>query len=393
MARITRPREDEPIRLVDSRGGPRYRAVITTGTHPDGRRRQTTRTFTTLTEAREWVAETRLAVRRGTFAAPARVTFSEVADAWLTAHRDVREVTSRNYANVLKPARQRLGQRKVQDLTRSDIDGLVAWLTTEGGMRGKGLSRESVVYTLGRVHQVLAYAVAEGLVLANVADGVKAPRKRHEEAEDETLIWSPEQLRAFQRVADGHEWAAAWRLTLCGLRRSEVLGMRWRDVNLDAGTATVTQGRVLLDGRITVTDAPKSAASWRTVPVESIQDGSRTVLRSYRAAQAAQRLQAGTAWPETDLLAVDALGEPLRPEAYSDEFARLCRQADVPVIRMHRVRHTLALTMHRAGVAPADAAALLGHSLAVHLDSYVPRTERGAQTAAVALGQVLRAAQ
>ena len=98
-------------------------------------------------------------------------------------------------------------------------------------------------------------------------------------------------------------------------------------------------------------------------------------------------------WPETDLLAVDQLDEPIRPAAYSDEFARLCRAAGVPVIRMHSVRHTLALTMHRAGQAPADAASLLGHSLAVHLDPYVPRAEAGAQTAAAAFGLVLREAQ
>lgn len=391
--RITRPRPDEPIRLISNKSGMRYRAVVSTGTHADGKRRQTTHTCGSLTEAREWVAETRRAVRTGQFAAPARVTFSDVADAWLTSHRDVRQVTLRNYGNVLKPARLRIGHRKVQDLSRSDIDGLVSWLAGEGGMRGKGLSRVSVVYTLGRVHQVLAYAVAEGLVLANVAEGVKAPRKRHEEAETETAVWTPDEMLRFRQVADTHEWAAAWRLTLSGLRRSEVLGMRWRDVDLDAGTVTITQGRVLVDGKTTVIDAPKSAASWRIVSVEAMHAGTSVLLRSHKAGQAEQRLQMGASWPETDLIAVDATGQPIRPEAYSDEFARLCRQAGLPRIRLHAIRHTLALTMHRAGQAPADCASLLGHSLAVHLDRYVPRTERGAQTAATALGQVLRAVQ
>jgi integrase len=404
--RITTPREDEPIRLAcpgkcptrgresaRHEGAHRYRAVISTGTHADGKRRQSTRTFDTLSEAREWVSETRLAVKRGTFAAPARVTFSDVADAWLTSHRDVREVTLSNYRNVLKPVRQRIGHRKVQDLTRSDVDALVTWLTTEGGMRGKGLSRVSVVYTLGRVSQVLAYAVAEGLVLANVADGVRAPRKRHDEAESEVAVWTPEQMLTFRRHADAHEWAALWRLSLSGLRRSEVMGMRWRDVDTEAGTVTVTQARVLLDGKTTVTDAPKSAASWRTVPVESMHAGSTALLRAHRRTQAAQRLQAGAGRAESDLLALDAVGQPIRPEAYSDEFARLCRQAGVPTIRMHAVRHTLALTMHRAGTAPADAASLLGHSLAVHLSTYVPRSAKGAESAAVALGQVLATAR
>ena len=395
------PGSDHPIQIllnlrlagINQGQSVKYRAVISTGQHADGKRRQSTRTFDTLRDAREWISETRLSVKRGTFAAPARATFSDVADAWLTSHRDVREVTLRNYRNVLKPAHIRIGHRKVQDLTRSDIDGLVTWLTTEGGMRGKGLSRVSVIYTLGRVHQVLAYAVAEGLVVANVAEGVKAPRKRHEEAETETTVWTPSELLRFRSVADAHPMAAAWRLTLSGLRRSEVLGMRWRDVDTETGTVTVTQGRVLVDGKTTVIDAPKSAASWRTVPVEAMHSGTSALLRSHKAALAAKRLQMGTSWPETDLVAVEFNGEPIRPEAYSDEFARLCREAEVPVIRMHSVRHTLALTMHRAGQAPADAASLLGHSLAVHLDTYVPRTELGAHTAATAFGQVLQAAQ
>lgn len=87
----------------------------------------------------------------------------------------------------------------------------------------------------------------------------------------------------------------------------------------------------------------------------------------------------------------DALGRGVRPEAYSDRFGELCREAGVPVVHLHSVRHTLALTMHRQGVAPADAASLLGHTVAVHLASYVPRTERGAQSAATALGGALAA--
>ncbi len=70
----------------------------------------------------------------------------------------------------------------------------------------------------------------------------------------------------------------------------------------------------------------------------------------------------------------------------------LSHEAGLPVVRLHAVRHTLALIMHRAGVAPAAAAALLGHTLAVHLSTYIPATERGARTAAAALGGALTGA-
>ena len=85
---------------------------------------------------------------------------------------------------------------------------------------------------------------------------------------------------------------------------------------------------------------------------------------------------------------MDELGQGIHPEKYTRRFRELCVTAMVPKIRMHAVRHTLALMMHRAGQAPTDAASLLGHSVAVHLSGYVPRTEHGAENAASALGAV-----
>lgn len=388
--RVARPKAGEPIRLVETQTGCRYRAVVDVSTGPDGRRRQVTRTLGTLTAAREWVTQTRADVARGTYTAPDALTFDGLCARWLESRRDVREVTLLGYGQVLKPVRGRLGKRRAQDLRRSDLEALVSWLLVEGGQRGKGLSHRSIVFTLGAVRQVLAHGVAEGMLPVNVAAGVKAPRKQHGDSR-EAQVWEPSDLLRFRETADRDEWAAGWRLTLSGLRRSEVLGMRWQAVNLTAGVVNVEAGRVALDGRRTVTEDPKSEASWRAVPVESMHPGTVALLRSLSAQQASDRLAAGPAYTETGYLLVYALGQPIRPEAYSDRFGDLCREAGVPVVRLHSVRHTLALMMHRAGQAPADAASLLGHSVAVHLTTYVPRTDRGAQTAAQALGQVLAA--
>ncbi len=95
-------------------------------------------------------------------------------------------------------------------------------------------------------------------------------------------VWTPEELLQFRAVADLDEWAAAWRLTLCGLRRSEVLGMQWAAVDLAAGEVKVQAGRVLLDKARTATDDPKSSASRRTVRVEEAQSDSVALLRSLK---------------------------------------------------------------------------------------------------------------
>jgi len=274
--------------------------VLTTGARPDGSRRQTTRTFRTLGAARAWVAETRTQVARGTFTAPDRGTLAGLCERWLTARRDVREVTRNGYRQVLRPVVGRLGQRRVQDIGRADVEALVDWLGSEGGQRGHGLGHRSVVYTLGTLRQVLAYGVAEGLLPANPAEGVRAPREQHSDNRRVT-VWDPADVVRFRRVADADAWAAGWRLTLCGLRRSEVLGLSWRSVDLDAGTVRVEASRVLLDGHRTAVDQPKSAASRRAVPVEAMHAGTVALMRSARASQAADRLAAGPAYTDTGL--------------------------------------------------------------------------------------------
>jgi integrase len=372
--------------MVQTASGWRYRAVLDVASQ-GGRRRQVTRTFDTVVEARRFVSETRENVRRGTYLAPSRTTLRELTDEWLATRRDIRPVSVRGYRSVLDPICSRLGERKVQSLTRDEVEALVEWMRVEGGARGRGWSQRSCVYALGALRQVLDFGVSNGLLVSNPAARVQAPRRQRGDRRP-TAVWEPADLVAFRRVADTDPWAAAWRLTLCGLRRSEVLGMSWSSVDIEAGTVKVEAGRVVVSGESLIDD-PKSDASARVVPVERMHTGTSAVLRSLRTRQSAERLAAGLAYTETGLLLVDALGTGVSPDAYGDRFRAICRSAGVPVIPLHNVRHTLALMLHRAGEAPADVSALLGHTITTHLAHYVPRTERGVAAAAGRFGEVL----
>jgi integrase len=144
-------------------------------------------------------------------------------------------------------------------------------------------------------------------VTVNVAASVKPPRKPHSDATAEE-VWEPNELVKFPEVADQDEWAAAWRLTLCGLRRSEVMDLRWDAVDLDRGEIVVQAGRVLLDGHRTATEGPKSSASHRTVPVEAMHPGTVALPRTLKARQASDRLVLGPGYAETGYVLVDPLG-------------------------------------------------------------------------------------
>lgn len=385
MSRISLPRDGEPIRLIETRTGHRYRVVLDVA--PAGApRKQLTRTFDSLTEARRFVIDTRASMSAGTFTAPSSETVAELCGRWLESRRDVRPVTLEGYRNWLVPVLRHLGSRKVQDLAVRDVEELAVWLSACGGRRGQALGPKSVKSCLVALGQALDLAAREGTVNRNVAKLARRPRSRTRRGTD-LQHWQPEEVLRFRTHADAHPLAASWRLTLSGMTRADVLGLRWSDIDLLDGVAHVSQGRVALD-RADHVDDPKSEARRRAVPFETMHPGTVAALRALRARQEAARMAAGAAHDSQGMVVVDAMGRPVRPEWYSDEFRRVCVAAGVPTITLHSVRHSLAFWLHREGVAPADAAALLGHTVEVHLSTYLPHSgAAGISSAARAIAQ------
>ena len=387
--RTTRPRKGEPIRLVSTASGVRYRAVLDISAQ-GAKRRQITRTFITIKAAREFVTATRAGITTGTYTPPSAETVDQVCARWLDTRRDIRPVTLEGYRNHLSPVLRHLGQRKVQTLSVSDMEDITAWLTREGGARGQGLKPRSVKAALVALGQVLDMAVREGTVPRNVARLVRRPRVRQVAGTD-LQHWQPAELVRFVEHGDTDSLAAAWRLTACGMTRADVLGLRWSDVDLAEGVARISQGRVALDHCDHVDD-PKSESRRRALPVEAMWPGTVAALRTLSARQAADRLRAGTAYTDSGLVVLDALGQPVRPEWYSDRFRAVSRAAGLPPITLHSVRHSLAFWLHREGVTPADAAALLGHTVEVHLSTYLPHSgASGIAAAAQVLGRAAAA--
>jgi site-specific recombinase XerC len=341
----TKTRYTGITKITYESGEVKYRLIVAVGRRPGTTDKwiQECYTFRTMTEARAKQNEIKNARDKGTLVRRDNVSFSELCQRWLDSRHDVREVTKLGYEYALKAPREQLGQARVQDLDRSHIEKVIH------SLQDRNLSHRAIVYTLGAVRQVLAYGISSGLLSVNVAASVKAPRKQHSKAQVDTKPkdepWTHAELLRFREVADNHEWAAVWRLTLCGLRRSQVMGMTWDAIDLERGEVKVEHGRVLLDGHRTATDDPKSTASRRTVPVEEVQPGTVALLRTLRARQAADRLALGAGYTETGLVLVDPLGKPVRPELYSDRFRRLAAQAGLRPIHLHLVRHTLAVAM------------------------------------------------
>jgi integrase len=339
-------------------GRRRYSFRVDVGRGPDGRRLQEYRTFDRRKDAELALARIQDRAAQGAYVRPTRETLGEYLDSYLEgATRNVRASTRRNYEDALLPVRERLGGRYLQSVSKADVEALVTWMLASGRRRGAragtGLSARSVALTLGRLTAALEMAVAEDKLARNPARNVKPPA--HAPRQQET--WAPAEVRAFLAIADCDRLAACWRLALYGLRRGEVLGLRWQDVHVKAGTLTVAQARVLAGYAVRV-ERPKSANGIRTLPLD---EALVTALRALRARQAAERLAAGEAYERTGYVAVDELGRPVHPEWYTDEFHRVSARAGVRRIRLHAARHTACSLMEKAGVPVSIISAWAGH--------------------------------
>ena len=185
-------------------------------------------------------------------------------------------------------------------------------------------------------------AVAEGKIARNPARLVRPPKH----VQHERQPWSAAEVKTFLAPASADRLHAAWRLSLYGLRRGEVLGLRWADIDLPGQSLTASQSRVLVEYQVRI-EEPKSRNGYRTLPLD---DALIDALKVLRKRQAQESAAAGPAYTGSENVATNVLGEPVHPEWYSDEFGRLLKRAGLRRITLHDSRHTTLTLMEHAGV-------------------------------------------
>jgi len=201
------------------------------------------------------------------------------------------------------------------------------------------------------------WAFETGLVARDPLAGFNRPKAPVSMAA--TGAWTAAEASKFlASVVDDRLRAAWWLLRSRGLRRDEVAGLKWANIDLERGVVRVVETRVVVWAQATAS-TPKTMAGRRAIPLD---DRLVAELKSHRARQARDRLAAGSAWQESDHLFVDELGRPHRPETLSRKFAKLTADAGLRPIRLHDARHTAASLMLAAGEAPKVVAEILGHS-------------------------------
>ena len=228
-----------------------------------------------------------------------------------------------------------------------------------------GLSAQTVTNIRTVLRSALTQAMKWGLVSRNVAALVDAPRIPHKDIKP----LGPDDARALLAAARGSRYELAYILGLnLGLRRGEILGLRWSDIDLEKGSLRVSQSMQRLK---TGSDArghkselraseTKSDGSRRTITLpESVQKG----IRAHRARQLEDRLAAGLRWQGADLVFTNAIGKPLEPVLLHREYKKLLSAANLPsTLRFHDLRHSAASLLLAQGVHARAIMELLGHS-------------------------------
>lgn len=249
-----------------------------------------------------------------------------------------------------------LGSRRLESLTTANVRRMVSEVTSK-----------TSAATAKEAHRVLRTALTaacrEELISRNVVQLVPAPQ-----VEPRALTpWTLDETLTFLESARGDGLYPAFVLAVAlGLRRGEILGLQWRDVDLDRRTLTV-RTTLHRGGKELYLDTTKNRRT-RVIPIPLMCVAP---LRWQRLRQSAQQARAGGKWHDSDLVFTTRSGLPIEPRNLYRSFLRIAASADLPQVRLHDTRHGCASLLFAAGVAPRTVMEILGHSqIAVTMNVY-----------------------
>jgi integrase len=305
---------------------------------------------------------------------------------WLAHCRGrVRAATYEGYESLLRRhALPVLGELPLRDLTPLDVQSLYSRLLAPAS--GAALSAGSVLNLHLVLTQAFAQAVRWQLLPANPVAGAQPPRPRRP---PRLVVDPPLVSRLLESVAGGWLELPAAIAAATGMRRGEILALRWSDLDDGLTLARVQRSLQPTRGGL-VFEQPKTRRSRRTVILPAFL---LPYLHTQQAGQELRRQLAGPAWEEHGLLIDRGDGQPLNPDTLSAGWARHLRQKGLPPVRFHDLRHAHATLMLAKGVHPKVVSERLGHaSIGITLDTYSHVLPTLQQEAAAAFDDLFPAA-
>ena len=332
----------------------RWEAVLTLGWNTRGKYERKYFAAKTQAEVLEKLRDARREFDAGRPVKFERQTVAQFLARWLedAVKISTKPKTYEQYAwavnNHLAPG---LGRHQLRDLAPQHVQRFINE-KTQAGLRPK-----SVKALRDTLRAALNQACAWDEVQRNVAERVTLPRM------DRVVrrVWSVAEAESFLAVASGHRLEGIFRLALCfGVRQGEILALRWRDVDFEAGWVTINGTQQRVDGDLVTVD-PKTVSSFRRVPFAL---GLGDLLAARRRAQDDERAWASGDWEETGIVFTSGRGTRLDVSNLARIYRGLVKSAGVEYIPFHRLRATAASLLKERGLTDEEIAVLLGHSSA-----------------------------
>lgn len=366
----------------DTKAGRRWAFVIDAPAAERRSRRQLRRKgFTTRQAARDGLDGTRVELRAGRVPVPDDGTVAGFAAGWLEAlpAEGLERSTIRYHGEAIRRLLPVVGGIRLQELSALDLDRAYAALR-EGGRAPRTIRASHV-----SIKKMLDEAIRLGLVGENVAVRARPPRPKAARPK-RFPTWDLEQLARFlAATADAPEAALWWVAGYTGMRRGELVALLWPDVDLDEGVISVFRAIGEAPGKVTFIKLPKSDAGRRRVELDP---GTVAVLKEHRKEQLARRLALGSGWRDEGLVFCRLDGSAMHPNRATERWRCLVRkkapELEMPVIRLHDLRHSHATQLLAAGTRPDVVTERLGHSSVAFTLATYGHVYEGDQRAAMA---------
>ncbi|GAB3615891.1 site-specific integrase [Okibacterium endophyticum] len=350
---------------------------------PDGGRRRRQVYGATRTEVSRLLADLKAKTDRGIPASISTWTVETYAAHWLThaAHGSLKPSTVSNYSWMMRkhivPA---IGRIRLDNLTPAHVREL------HTKVAAAGVSSRTVQLAHAVLRTMLSEAMREQLVARNVATLVRTPRVER----TDVLTWTPDEAAAFLEANHSDSYVHLYSAALSlGMRKGELLALRWTDIDLDSRELRVRQTVQRLGaGHGMVIGTPKTNRSRRTIPLPQIAIDA---LMARRRAQLVDQQLAGDRWNENGLVFTTSIGTIIEPTNLRRSFDAAIERAGVRRIRFHDLRHTCASLLLAEGVPMRVVMEILGHSaMGITSDIYAHVMPSALTNAATAIDNALQ---
>ncbi len=336
----------------------------------DGKRNQKIKSgFRTRKEAEAALATTMAEANKGEYIEPSRMTVKDYLTKWLedSVKHNNKKSTLVNYKYLLEThVFEEIGEIELGSLQPRHLQQLYSDKLQNGRVYGEGgLSATTVRRIHAVLRKALSTAVKWQLIRLNPADAVDAPKQSRKEMK----CLTKEDVETFLEAVQSDTYKVLYLVAIMtGMRRGEILGLRWQDVDLDNGQASIRQSYIALHDGSMHLDTTKTKGSERTV---ALSNSVVVALRRHKALQAAHQLKLGHAYKDYDLVFASEMGTPINASNLHRNFKQTLEKAGLPNIRPHDLRHTHATLMLQEGVHPKIVSERLGHSsIQITLDTY-----------------------